>query len=112
MVYLREKVGMQVMTDWLLTGRVFGADEAFHKGLIYEVSASDEIEKRVNDFISKLLVGVSQQSIEGIKKMMRNLPFDRKEALNYAAEMNAHARATSDCKKGIDAFLNKEKNLW
>ena len=112
MVYLREKVGMQVMTDWLLTGRVFGADEAFHKGLIYDVSASDEIEKHVNDFMSNLLVGVSQQSIEGIKKMMRNLPFDRKEALNYAAEMNAHARATSDCKKGIDAFLNKEKISW
>jgi methylglutaconyl-CoA hydratase len=55
---------------------------------------------------------VSQQSIEGIKKMMRNLPFDRAEALNYAAEMNAHARATVDCKKGIDAFLNKEKISW
>jgi methylglutaconyl-CoA hydratase len=112
MVYLREKVGMQVMTDWLLTGRVFGADEAFNCGLIYQVSASDEIEKHVNDFISKLTIGVSQQSIEGIKKMMRNLPFDRKEALNYAAEMNAHARATLDCKKGIDAFLNKEKITW
>jgi methylglutaconyl-CoA hydratase len=112
MVYLREKVGMQVMTDWLLTGRVFGADEAFNCGLIYQVSASDDIEKQVNDFISKLTIGVSQQSIEGIKKMMRNLPFDRSEALNYAAEMNAHARATSDCRKGIDAFLNKEKITW
>ena len=112
MVYLREKVGMQVMTDWLLTGRVFGADEAFNKGLIYDVSASDEIEKHVNDFISKLLVGSSQQSIVGIKKMMRNLPFERAEALNYAAEMNAHARSTVDCKNGIDAFLNKEKISW
>lgn len=112
MVYLREKVGMQVMTDWLLTGRVFGADEAFNCGLIYQVSASDDIEKQVNDFISKLTIGVSQQSIAGIKKMMRNLPFDRSEALNYAAEMNAHARATTDCRKGIDAFLNKEKITW
>ncbi len=112
MVYLREKVGMQVMTDWLLTGRVFGADEAFNCGLIYQVSASDDIEKQVNDFIAKLTIGVSQQSIAGIKKMMRNLPFDRSEALNYAAEMNAHARATTDCRKGIDAFLNKEKITW
>ncbi len=71
MVYLREKVGMQVMTDWLLTGRVFGADEAFNCGLIYQVSASDDIEKQVNDFIAKLTIGVSQQSIAGIKKMMR-----------------------------------------
>ena len=112
MVYLREKVGVQVMTDWLLTGRVFGADEAFNSGLIYQVSAADDIEKQVNDFILKINTGVSQQSIEGIKKMMRNLPFNRSEALHYAAEMNAHARATVDCKKGIDAFLNKEKITW
>jgi methylglutaconyl-CoA hydratase len=34
------------------------------------------------------------------------------EALNYAAEMNAFARQTNDCKSGINAFLNKEKIAW
>jgi methylglutaconyl-CoA hydratase len=32
--------------------------------------------------------------------------------LDYAAEMNAHARSTDDCKKGIDAFLNKNEIKW
>jgi methylglutaconyl-CoA hydratase len=40
------------------------------------------------------------------------LPENRIEALEFAAQMNAHARATDDCKKGIDAFLNKEKISW
>jgi methylglutaconyl-CoA hydratase len=35
-----------------------------------------------------------------------------KKALGYAAEMNATARGTDDCKKGISSFLNKEKLVW
>jgi methylglutaconyl-CoA hydratase len=34
------------------------------------------------------------------------------EALNYAARMNADARASDDCKKGISGFLNKEIVNW
>ena len=34
------------------------------------------------------------------------------EALSFASEMNAKARATEDCKKGIDSFLKKEKINW
>jgi methylglutaconyl-CoA hydratase len=34
------------------------------------------------------------------------------EALDYAAEMNAEARMTDDCKKGIATFLAKEKIKW
>jgi methylglutaconyl-CoA hydratase len=34
------------------------------------------------------------------------------EQLQMAAEANAQARASNDCKKGISAFLNKEKLSW
>ena len=34
------------------------------------------------------------------------------DALQYAAQQNALARATDDCKYGINAFLNKEKLVW
>lgn len=112
MVYLREKVGMSTMTDWLLTGRVFSAQEALNKALIYKLVESQIIESEVQQFIDGLLISVSAQSVSGIKQMMRNLPENRIEALEFAAQMNAHARATDDCKKGIDAFLNKEKISW
>jgi methylglutaconyl-CoA hydratase len=48
-----------------------------------------------------------------VKEMLaevQNLTLD--EGLNYAAEMNAKARNTNDCKRGISAFLNKEKLTW
>jgi methylglutaconyl-CoA hydratase len=37
---------------------------------------------------------------------------DMDEALEYAASLNAEARSSADCIKGIDAFLNKEKIKW
>lgn len=112
MVYLKEKVGMSIISDWLLTGRVFSADEAFNKGLIFQLSSADAIESDVKQFVSKLLTGVSSQSVAGIKYMLRNMPNGRDEALKFAAEMNAIARSSEDCKRGIDAFLNKEKLTW
>jgi methylglutaconyl-CoA hydratase len=34
------------------------------------------------------------------------------EALNFAAEMNARARSSDECQKGIRAFLDKQKIAW
>ena len=34
------------------------------------------------------------------------------DAFNYAAVMNAKGRDIEDCKKGIQAFLNKEEITW
>ena len=34
------------------------------------------------------------------------------DALELAAAANATARGTADCKRGIAAFLNKEKIVW
>ena len=34
------------------------------------------------------------------------------DSLDFAANMNAAARMTPDCKAGIAAFLNKEKMTW
>ncbi len=55
----------------------------------------------------------SAQSIATVKEMLasiHHLPVD--DAVKYAAQMNAKARATDDCKRGIAAFLGKEKMVW
>jgi methylglutaconyl-CoA hydratase len=33
-------------------------------------------------------------------------------ALDYAAKMNALARNSEDCKKGVKAFLDKQNISW
>ena len=112
MVYLRDKLAFNQMTEWLLTAQVFSADKALTDGMIYEMVDSDLIGTRVQEFAQTLLTGVSSDSIQLTKYMMRNLPYNREEALEFAAKQNAVARKSNDCQKGIAAFLNKEKLSW
>ena len=45
--------------------------------------------------------------------MLARLPeLDLEEGLRYAAQRNAEARGSEDCRRGIAAFLGKEKIGW
>lgn len=113
MVFLLRKVGEKVAKEILLTGDLLSADKAKHLGLINEVYRTETIAEEVSSFARKLCKQTSSQSL-GLTKQMINEVQNKllDEALNYAAEMNAHARKTADCMRGISAFLNKEKLSW
>jgi methylglutaconyl-CoA hydratase len=60
-----------------------------------------------------LVKNSSSQSIANTKEMMNRVQeMDLTDAFDFAAEMNARGRENEDCKKGINAFLNKEKIEW
>lgn len=113
MVFLARKIGEGRARELLLTGDLLSAEEALKYGLINFVVNADEIEALVYQFAQKLIENCSSESLATTKKMLarvQDLPYEA--ALSYAAEQNAHARATADCQRGIAAFLNKEKNQW
>ncbi len=113
MVFLVRKVAEKNAREMLLTGDVFKADKALQYGLINYIVEPDELDDVVFKFAQKLCKQTSIQSVEFIKEMLANVQsMDVNEALEYAAKTNAKARATDDCKRGIDAFLNKEKLRW
>lgn len=113
MVYLREKVSGSVMSDILLTGRVFSAEEAKSMGLIDRVVDSSSIQEVVGAQAKHICENTSSQAVAKVKEMMRSLSnMQRNEALDYAARQNALARSSEDCKKGMDAFLNKQHLKW
>ena len=112
MVYLKEKLNMNQLSEWLLTSHIFGPEKAKEDGLVYAIKEPSEIDQSVASFASKMVNSVSAQSVSLTKEMLRGLPFNRGEALQYAAEKNAEARRSDDCIKGIAAFLNKEKISW
>jgi methylglutaconyl-CoA hydratase len=113
MVFLIRKVGEQTAKKLLLTAELFEAAQAKNYQLINEVIEASEIENQVFNFAQKLCKGASGQSLALTKQMIDEVQ-NRSliDALNYAAEMNAYARQTNDCKRGINAFLNKEKLVW
>jgi methylglutaconyl-CoA hydratase len=112
-VFLSKKIGENAAKRLLLTGEIITAQEALIINLITKVVANEEIEKEVNNFAAQLVQSVSGESIALTKQLLTQM--DGKsldEQLNIAAQANAKARGTEDCKKGISAFLNKEKLSW
>jgi len=113
MVFLLKKIGELKTKDLLLTGKLISSEEAKNINLINQIFAKETIEEEVFNFAQKLCSETSSQSLEITKKMIADIQkMNYKEAFDFAAEMNAKARATDDCKKGILSFLNKNKIVW
>lgn len=113
MVFLLRQMGERRARQILLSGEILEAHQAQELGLINYVVESAMIEETVHEFAVKLCRQTSSQSIAATKTMLAHVPqLTLEEAIDYAAKMNAQTRASEDCKKGINAFLNKEKLSW
>lgn len=112
-VFLLRKIGEARAKQLLLTGDLISAEEAERYGLINYVVPAAELEEQVFAFAQKLCNENSRQSMEVTKEMIARVQaMGLEEGLQYAAEMNAVARGSEDCQRGIAAFLNKEPVNW
>lgn len=112
-VFLIRKIGEQKARQLLLTGEVINALEALNRGLIYKVVEAIDLEASVFDFAQQLIRSNSAQSMQLTKQLIAEVQsLSLQEALDLAGTMNAQARSTEDCKKGIAAFLNKQDLRW
>lgn len=113
LVFLLRKIGESNARQLLLSGSIISAGQALSIGLIHHISKKEALETDVRDFALQLIeknsayaMGVTKQMIAKVQSM--TMP----EALAFSSEMNAKARGSEDCKRGIDAFLRKEKISW
>lgn len=112
-VFLIKQIGVSKSKELLLTGKIISAEEAQSFGLINKVSIKEKLESSVMDIAQNLVKTTSADSLALTKQLINGVS-DKSisEGFKWAAEMNAKARETNDCKKGIAAFLNKEKMNW
>ncbi len=111
--YLLRKVSGSVATELLLFARILTAEEAHKIGLVHRVVADDALNETVAQFVEDLLAQNSFQAMVLTKQLLRDIqeqPLNR--GLEIAAEVNVAARKTSDCQRGLAAFLNKQKVNW
>jgi methylglutaconyl-CoA hydratase len=112
-IFLMRKLGEVKAKELLLTGKLISATEAEKIGLINEVVLADQIADKVFILATQLCEQTSAQSLDMTKQLINAVQeMSIEEALRYTAEMNAKARASDDCKKGIASFLSKEKIKW
>ena len=112
-VFLIRKIGEARTKQLLLSGDVVAAQTALDMGLITFLSPKDELADTVRIYAERLCRENSGQSMEVTKEMLARLPeMPLEDGLRYAAQSNAEARGSEDCRRGIAAFLNKEKIGW
>ena len=113
MIFLLRKIGEAKARQLLLSGDLVTAEDARAIGLVNTVVSKETLAQEVYTFAQRLITTNSATSMEYTKQMIaavQSLSLD--DALTFASTMNAKARASEDCIKGIQAFLNKEKISW
>jgi methylglutaconyl-CoA hydratase len=112
-IFLLRKIGETKAKELLLTGKIISAEEAKAYGIFNEVFPAEIIEEETLKLAKHLAEKTSGDSLRLTKKLINKVQgTDLETALNYAANLNAEARSTPDCKRGVSAFLNKKKIIW
>lgn len=107
---LRRSVSEKRALELLLTGRAVAAAEALAMGLVNAVYPDQELDARVAE-VAEQMAKRSSSAVRLTKYLlyhMDGMSFDA--AIAAGAQVNAIARMTEDCRRGIDRFLKKDGN--
>jgi enoyl-CoA hydratase/carnithine racemase len=107
--FLPRIVGINQAMEWVVTGRVFDADEALRGGLVSEVLAPDALLPRARELAQEIAESTSSVSVALARQMLWQMlgashPMEA-HRLDSAAMvyMGAHA----DSREGVASFLEK-----
>ncbi|MBI4905548.1 MAG: enoyl-CoA hydratase/isomerase family protein [Acidobacteria bacterium] len=108
MAILRRSAPEKLAFDLLTTGRTFTAADALRYGLINAVYADAGFDSAAEAYAQEMAARPASavQLTKELLYHMDSLPFAA--AIHAGAQINAIARMTEDCRKGIDRFLKKD----
>lgn len=107
--FLPRLVGMGQASEWVHTGRVFGADEALRGGLVNSVHPDDELLARARELAGEIATQTSGMSALLNRQMMwRMLGADHPmEAHKIDSRAINFMGSAADVREGVEAFLEK-----
>jgi len=110
--FFTKLVGYQRACEYILTSKIFTAEEAMHLGLVNKVVDAEELNNAVEEFVSKfrrlapIAVGKAKMLIN------RSLENDMVTHLELESITAAFSAATEDFKEGVTAFAEKRKPVF
>ena len=111
--FVTRKVGETAARDLFLRGHRIPAQEAARIGLVTRCVPDDQLDAELDALCHELATETSRSAVALTKALLADLPgMTLAGALAHAAAVNADARATDDCRAGVDAFLNKTDPPW
>jgi enoyl-CoA hydratase/carnithine racemase len=107
--FLPRIVGIQQATEWVFTGRVFGAEEALAGRLVRSVHAPDELLVAARHLASEIAESCAPVSVALSRQMLwRGLTFDHPMQAHRADSRGIAERGRSaDAVEGVTSFLEK-----
>ncbi|HZT39384.1 MAG TPA: enoyl-CoA hydratase-related protein [Bryobacteraceae bacterium] len=108
MAMLRRSVSEKAAFELVATGETIPAARAAELGLVQRLFTDQSFEAGVNDFAEKL-AAKPVSAIALFKRLLYQidaLPFSA--ALESGIQVNAIARMSDDCRRGVDRFLRKK----
>ena len=107
--FVLRQVGEKRARDWLLSGRLFTAQEGLVMGLVNEVVSPEKLLDRARE-LAAALASMSPTALASTKRLLvkfAEAEIDRE--IQIAVEESARMRLTSDFREGLAAFLEKRK---
>ncbi|MBB4684534.1 enoyl-CoA hydratase-related protein [Amycolatopsis jiangsuensis] len=107
--YLPRLVGMGTAFDWLLSGRVFGPDEALRAGLVHRVVPPDEVLAQAQQLAAELAAHTAPVAVALTRQMLHRMaaaptPYEVHE---LDSKLVGDLPANADAVEGVRSFLEK-----
>ena len=112
--FLPRLVGLGRAMDWMVSGRVFGADEALAAGLVHSLHEPGEVLDRAYELAGELIRTTAPVSVAVIRQMLyRMSPLDSPYPVQRLdSRLIAGAVHNPDTAEGILSFLQRRDPRW
>jgi len=112
--FLPRLVGLGRALDWMISGRVFGAQEALAAGLVHSLYEPDEVLPRAYELARELITRTAPVSVAVIRQLLYRMsplespfPVQRLDSRLIAGCANS-----PDAAEGVLSFLQKRDPEW
>lgn len=110
--YIVRRVGLAIATPLMLTGRRIGAEEARELGLVQRVASGEELASALQEVVLEFLAAGPEAQRRTKDLLKQACPLPGPDLVDFTVEAIARARASTEGKKGLDAFISKVPPAW
>jgi methylglutaconyl-CoA hydratase len=112
-IFLVKRIGEGRARELILRGNTISAEEAWRIGLATSLVPHEDLETTARELAGELASQCGPTATGLCKELLARLSgLSTPDALEVAANLNAAARMTGECKDGIAAFLDKRTHRW
>ncbi len=112
--YVLAAIGARAARRYFATAEIITAGEAYRLGLVHEVVADEQELAAVSERVTAQLLKNGPSAMAAAKKLIATVsgrPVDDNLIADTAALM-ADRRASTECREGLSAFLEKRSPAW